>query len=142
MCQNEWAEGVEEWGKGDLDGTRRANLKTVKNCYDRFEDSRRSDDCSETMPWDAVTLGEGEKMDEIVPPRPRLSGMVFGRRHTRSGRREQCMGRSRGDEVSVCLVNNEGNIVSFGNVGKCRNESRWVYGTRLMNDKSSHFPKI
>jgi len=46
------------------------------------------------------------------------------------------MRRSRDDKVSVGFVNDEGNIVSLGKVGKSSDETRGVYSTRLGSKKS------
>ena len=60
MHRNKWAEGMKEWGKGNLDRTRRVDLNAVKNCYNCIEGGRGSDDGSDTVPQDAVPFGERE----------------------------------------------------------------------------------
>jgi hypothetical protein len=46
------------------------------------------------------------------------------------------MRRSREDKVSVGFVDDEGNIVSLGKIGKSSNETRGVYSTGLGNKNS------
>jgi hypothetical protein len=79
MLQNKRAESVEERGKGNLDRKRRTDLDTVEDYYDFVNNGRRCDNGTETMSWNIVALREYEKMNEVFPPRPRLSGMDLGK---------------------------------------------------------------
>ena len=133
VLQDKLAESMEERGKGNLNRTRRTYLDTVKHCYDFIKNGRGSNNCPETMPWDAIALREGEKTNIIFSPRPRLSGMDLCRRNRHfRGRREEHMRRSRDNEVSVRLVNNESNAISLGEVGEGSSEIRGICSARLI----------
>ena len=100
---------------------RRADLQRVQRGAERSTKRRRGADEAESVPRDAVRLGERKEVDERRSPVP-VGRSVGGRR--RSGRREEVMGRAGGNEVAVGLVDNERDVVLTREGRKGRDEAR------------------
>ena len=82
-------------------------------------------------------MEEWGKCDLDGTERTNLATVEVRRRNFRHGWGEEHIGMPGDHKVSVCLINNESDVVGLGNISTPGDESSRVYSTRLVNDKSA-----